>query len=116
MVSWLRFVLGESGWRVVGKSCDLAIPDDLPSNFRRHFPESPSPMKLALAPLLAFALVLVSGCSKPADTAVPAQSGQPPAKRLNIAVIPKGVTHSYWKTAELGVRKAAAELDLGIEW
>lgn len=38
------------------------------------------------------------------------------AKKLTIAVIPKATTHSYWKAAEAGARKAAEELGVNIEW
>ncbi|MBV8781715.1 MAG: substrate-binding domain-containing protein [Phycisphaerae bacterium] len=37
-------------------------------------------------------------------------------KQLTIAVIPKATTHSYWKAAEAGARKAADELHVKIEW
>jgi ribose transport system substrate-binding protein len=33
-----------------------------------------------------------------------------------IAVIPKGTTHSYWKSVEAGARKAGAELGVDIVW
>jgi len=33
-----------------------------------------------------------------------------------IAVIPKGTTHSYWKSVEAGARKAGAELGVEIIW
>lgn len=38
------------------------------------------------------------------------------AKQLTIAAIPKATTHSYWKAAEAGARKAAAELGVKLEW
>ena len=37
-------------------------------------------------------------------------------KTLTIAAIPKATTHSYWKAAEAGARKAAAELGVKLEW
>jgi ribose transport system substrate-binding protein len=37
-------------------------------------------------------------------------------KQITIAVIPKATTHSYWKAAEAGARKAAEELKVKIEW
>src|SRR5215210_497576 len=37
-------------------------------------------------------------------------------KKLNIAVIPKATTHSYWKAAEAGARKAAEELNVELQW
>lgn len=33
-----------------------------------------------------------------------------------IAVIPKGTTHSFWKSVEAGARRAGAELDVEIVW
>lgn len=33
-----------------------------------------------------------------------------------IAVIPKGTTHSFWKSVEAGARQAGAELDVEIIW
>ena len=54
--------------------------------------------------LLALACsTLLIGCNKPA------KSGQ-----LQIAVIPKGTTHIYWKSVEAGAKKAAAELDVKV--
>ncbi len=38
------------------------------------------------------------------------------ADRIEVAVIPKGTTHIYWKSVEAGARKAAKELDVDINW
>jgi ribose transport system substrate-binding protein len=38
------------------------------------------------------------------------------AEPLKIAVIPKGTTHSYWKSVEAGAQKAGAELGVEILW
>lgn len=38
------------------------------------------------------------------------------ADRLQIAVIPKGTTHNFWKSVEAGARQAAAELDVDVIW
>lgn len=38
------------------------------------------------------------------------------AERLQIAVVPKGSTHAFWKSMEAGVRKAASEEDVTIIW
>ncbi len=38
------------------------------------------------------------------------------ADKLEIAVIPKGTTHSFWKSVEAGARKAAAEDDVQMIW
>ncbi len=68
-------------------------------------------LSLALLPLV----LLFSGCGR--DAAAPtAADGSTAPKKLTIAVVPKATTHSYWKTAEAGVRRAAAELGVNIEW
>jgi len=38
------------------------------------------------------------------------------AERLQIAVVPKGSTHAFWKGVEAGARKAGAEEDVAIIW
>ncbi len=38
------------------------------------------------------------------------------AKKITIAAIPKATTHSYWKAAEAGARRAAAEFGVELEW
>lgn len=45
--------------------------------------------------------------------AVAGGAAAPPAK---IAVIPKGTTHSFWKSVEAGARRASAELGVDIVW
>jgi ribose transport system substrate-binding protein len=40
----------------------------------------------------------------------------PPAKKLTIAVIPKGTTHEFWKSVHAGAVQAAQELGLEIIW
>jgi ribose transport system substrate-binding protein len=37
-------------------------------------------------------------------------------KRLQIAVVPKGTTHEFWKSVHAGAVKAAKELDVEIVW
>jgi ribose transport system substrate-binding protein len=61
------------------------------------------------------ASLLVFGCSKAPEGGDSAkQEGD--GEKMRIAVIPKATTHSYWKAAEFGARKAAAELNVDIEW
>ena len=36
--------------------------------------------------------------------------------KLNIAVIPKGTTHEYWKSVQAGALKAGKELNVNIQW
>jgi ribose transport system substrate-binding protein len=51
--------------------------------------------------------VVISGCGR----------GTPPADRkLQIAVIPKGTTHEFWKTIHAGAQKAATERGVDIIW
>jgi ribose transport system substrate-binding protein len=38
------------------------------------------------------------------------------ADSVEIAVIPKGTTHSFWKSVEAGARKAGKELDAQVTW
>ena len=53
--------------------------------------------------LLVVLIVLgVSGCNK--------SNGTAGAKKLTIAVIPKGTTHEFWKSIHAGSNKAASEL------
>jgi ribose transport system substrate-binding protein len=37
-------------------------------------------------------------------------------KKLQIAVIPKGMTHEFWKSIHAGAAKAAKELDIEVIW
>ncbi|MEZ4703507.1 MAG: substrate-binding domain-containing protein [Rhodothermales bacterium] len=50
-------------------------------------------------------LVLIAGCNRGGS-----------ADRVEIAVIPKGTTHQFWKSIHAGANKAAAELDVDIIW
>lgn len=67
-------------------------------------------LALGAASLLA---VVVIGCNKPAE---PGADSAPKPGALNIAVIPKGTTHVFWKSIEAGARKAGAELGVNILW
>src|SRR5438105_3556463 len=79
-----------------------------------------------LTSLCTIAVLLLCGCNKSGETGAgaqsesPSQPGQPgggtSGKKLSIAVIPKATTHSYWKAAEAGARKAADEVGASIEW
>ena len=48
--------------------------------------------------------------------AIPSFSGEKAAKRITIAVIPKGTTHEFWKSVHAGAVKASRELDVDIIW
>lgn len=67
-------------------------------------------------PVLATALALAfTGCGKSPDTASSAD-GAATEKKITLAAIPKATTHSYWKAAEAGARRAAAEFGVTLEW
>lgn len=68
-------------------------------------------------PILASALALLFvGCGKSPEAAAPAADGTPAPTKITLAAIPKATTHSYWKAAEAGVLRAAAEFNVEIEW
>ena len=64
------------------------------------------------------ALIGLYGCPKPTETQ--RSLGQPAAlpagKRLRIAVIPKGTSHSFWQTVKAGADAAGAEEKVEIVW
>lgn len=70
---------------------------------------------LVVALLLLFALC---GCTKSSDASGTgaASSAGAPAKRRQIAVIPKGTTHEFWKSVHAGAIKAGRELGIDIVW
>jgi ribose transport system substrate-binding protein len=55
----------------------------------------------------------LTACNKPADTSE--ATPQKPGAR-NVAVIPKGTTHVFWKSVEAGARQAGQELGVNILW
>lgn len=65
---------------------------------------------------LAVSLAVVGGCkqenSKKGGGGSPASSGGRP----QVAVIPKGTTHEYWKSVQAGALKAGNELNVDIIW
>lgn len=64
-------------------------------------------LKLSLAALSLALAVGLSACGG---------GGTPTTNKLHIAVIPKGTEHVFWKSVEAGARKAAADLDVEMEW
>ncbi|MDB5332745.1 MAG: rbsB 2 [Phycisphaerales bacterium] len=65
---------------------------------------------------LGLALALAAGCKdKPANSSTSADAASSSAKPV-IAVIPKGTTHSFWKSVEAGARQAGKEYDVEISW
>lgn len=63
-------------------------------------------MKWARVLGIGLCLTVVLGCGHRERT-----SG-----RLTIAVIPKGTTHVFWQSVHAGAQKAAAELDVDVDW
>ena len=67
------------------------------------------------------ALSIATGCGggpgpKPAPPEGGGSSPDPDGHRIKIAVIPKGTTHEFWKTADAGALKAEEELDVRVTW
>jgi len=64
--------------------------------------------------LLTVLLGALQGCGRKEGTS---GSGAAEGKRLQIAVIPKGTTHVFWKSVHAGAEKAAKELgNVDIQW
>ncbi len=79
---------------------------------------------LAVVPFIAL-LVAVCGCQPkagPPEPAGPSPAGQTPsptgagAEGYRIAVVPKGTTHTFWRTVQAGAQKAGGELNAEILW
>lgn len=60
--------------------------------------------------LLTLACFLLAACGRAPDSAQPAPG------KIALAAIPKATTHSYWKAAEAGARRAAAEFGVELVW
>jgi ribose transport system substrate-binding protein len=65
----------------------------------------PLPMFPRVSRIVSILTLLVAG-------ALPSFAADP----IEIAVIPKGTTHVYWKSVEAGARQAAQELGVEIKW
>jgi ribose transport system substrate-binding protein len=61
--------------------------------------------------LLAAGALIFAACGRPDKTATAAK-----AKIIKIAVIPKGMTHEFWKSIHAGALQAARELGVEILW
>jgi ribose transport system substrate-binding protein len=65
-----------------------------------------------------FVLLLLIGCQPPTDspkTAAPAENAVKDGP-LQIAMIPKGTTHIFWKSVHFGAVQAAKELGVEVQW
>ena len=69
----------------------------------------------ALSVLLASVACSGGGGAGSAGTAGGASSA-PAAKKLTIAVIPKGTSHVFWQSIHAGAKKAGSELGVDIIW
>lgn len=68
-----------------------------------------------LSPLLCCALVALLGCDRAGSTAPSATAPRKDA-RLRIAMVPKGMTHVFWKSVEAGARTGASASDVELDW
>lgn len=68
--------------------------------------------RIFLAALLA--VLLTWGCGRRAEQSAPSRSGG--RGRLEIAVIPKGTTHEFWKAIHMGALMAADEAGVDVIW
>jgi ribose transport system substrate-binding protein len=77
-------------------------------------PKVEAPVNLKAITLLVAATALLAGCdaSSRSGTATTNSSGGD----LTIAVIPKGTTHAYWKSVQMGAEKAGKEFGAKILW
>ena len=71
--------------------------------------------------LVACGAALLAGCNNSGSStdnasspSAGAASGSNASNKYTIAVIPKGTTHSFWKSVEAGARKAGAEFGANI--
>ncbi len=77
-------------------------------------PHRSSSVSCALRCLVLFALIPFAwGCGSSSSD----ESGEAGAESpLEIAVVPKGTTHEFWKAIHAGAEKAAAEFDVDVIW
>ena len=66
--------------------------------------------RLALILVCVAGVVFLSSCRKGGA------EGDGGAKKVKIAVIPKGTTHIFWQSVHAGAQKAADEFGVEIEW
>mgnify|MGYP002399282590 CR=1 FL=1 len=78
--------------------------------------------RTAVLAFAAVALLVAGGCNTP-PAASPAPGDAPSAgssgtsnSDITLAVIPKGTTHSFWKSVEAGAQEAGKELGVQIVW
>ncbi len=67
--------------------------------------------RMRIPPFVALSVIVVSswvGCGNPSGSSEQGGGGE---KATQIAVIPKGTTHEFWRSIEAGARKAEKELN-----
>lgn len=70
-----------------------------------------------LAPTLLLLLATTLACQPPASRDQATDSGQnTDPRRLQLAMIPKGTTHVFWKSVHYGALQAAEELGVDVQW
>ncbi|MEX2402326.1 MAG: substrate-binding domain-containing protein [Rhodothermales bacterium] len=72
-------------------------------------------MRLTVPVVLLSIALVVAGCG-PSSGSGDASDAQPSEETLEIAVIPKGTTHEFWKSIHAGAEKAASEFDVEVIW
>lgn len=65
---------------------------------------------------LLVALLVSAGCQPPAEKTAATSSDDGEPKKLQIAMIPKGTTHIFWKSVHYGAEQAAKEMGAEIQW
>lgn len=78
-------------------------------------------MKHMLSALVVAGLLALSACQNGGSTSAEGTSASggtdaPKTERLQIAMIPKGTSHVFWKSVEAGAKKAAGELNVDLTW
>ena len=123
----VKFCRGE--WHSTNRHAVRGVDTTAPQTTLHPFPTTEPPhMQLPAKPLYAFlalALAILPACDnsndkKPTATTgavtVAPPGGKPTDKPLTIAVIPKGTTHSFWKSVQAGAEQAGKDLKVEILW
>lgn len=73
------------------------------------------PMRSTCLWLIVLAVFLVAGCGSSSDDSA-GGNGQAASDPIEIAVIPKGTTHEFWKAIHAGAEMASDELGVEVIW
>ncbi len=65
---------------------------------------------------VAIVSAIALGCQPPAPAPTDSSASVAGDKTLQIAMIPKGTTHIFWKSVHFGAEQAAAELGVEVQW